>query len=131
MNELTSVIQRKARKVHYCSDCGRPILPGCEYLAVRGMQDGSFFYEKEHIHCDAAIRAYEARTSREVYYGRLDEVVEWLYETACPGCPHTGTCRNSGQDIFECTAALRRVLPPTVLSAALESVRKNIDIGGE
>jgi len=58
-------------------------------------------------------------------------VVTWLCAKACSECPQESSCRLAGQDIFGCTAALRRVLQPTVLHAALESVKANIDIEEE
>ncbi len=125
MNDLASITQRKAQKLHFCDDCGRPILRGCEYLSIHGQQNGKYFYKKEHIHCDAVVNAYCAETGREVFYGRLDSVVEWLRDSVCPGCIESGTCRRAGQDTFSCQIALRRVLPPTVLYAALQSVKEN------
>lgn len=130
MNEICSVTQRQAKKVHFCDVCGKPILPGSEYIAIRSAQDGRFWHNKEHIHCDALLDAYTRQTGLGLDYGRLDVVVTWLCAKACSECHHEHSCRLAGQDIFCCTAALRCVLPPTVLSAALESVRKNIDIGG-
>lgn len=53
MSEICSVIQRKAKKIHFCDVCGKPIIPGSEYLAIRSAQDGRFWHNKEHIHCDA------------------------------------------------------------------------------
>lgn len=131
MNEICSVTQRKAQKAHFCDVCGKPILPGSEYIAIRSAQDSRFWHNKEHIHCDALLDAYTRQTGLGLDYGRLDVVVTWLCAKACSECHHEHSCRFAGQDIFGCTVALRRVLPPTVLSAALESVRKNIDIGGE
>lgn len=125
MTELANVTQRRARKIHYCSDCGKPILPGSEYLSVKGMDCGQFFYEKEHIHCDALINAYCAANDREVFYDRLDEVVEWLRDTACTECLRAGECTRGGQDTFACTTALMKVLPPSLLFAALQSVRES------
>lgn len=129
MNEICSITQRKAKKAHFCDVCGKSIIPGSEYMDMRYAQDGLFWHSKEHIHCDALLDAYTRQTGLGPDYGRLDIVATWLCAKACSECPNESSCRLAGQDIFACTAALRRVLPPTVLSAALESVRKNIDVG--
>lgn len=125
MNELADITQRRAKKIHYCDDCGKPIMPGCEYLSIRGQENGRYFYKKEHIHCDAVINAYCAAKDCEVFYDRLDEVVEWLQATACPGCILAKDCNRCGLDTFCCIIALKRTLPPTVLSAAIMSVSAN------
>lgn len=131
MSEICSVIQRKARKTHFCDVCGKPIIPGSEYLAIKSAQDGRFWQNKEHIHCDALLDAYARQTGLELDFGRLDMVVSWLCANACSECLCENSCRLAGQDIFGCTAALRRVLQPTVLHSALESVKANIDIREE
>lgn len=131
MSEICSVIQRKAKKIHFCDVCGKPIIPGSEYLAIRSAQDGRFWHNKEHVHCDALLDAYTRQTGLGLDFGRLDMVVTWLCAKACSECPQESSCRLAGQDIFGCTAALRRVLQPTVLHAALESVKANIDIEEE
>ena len=128
MSEICSVIQRKAKKIHFCDVCGKPIIPESEYLAIRSAEDGRFWHNKEHIHCDALLDAYTRQTGLGLDFGRMDMVVTWLCAKACSECSHESSCRLAGQDIFGCTAALRRVLQPTVLHAAMESVRKNIDV---
>lgn len=129
MDEVINVTQCKARKMHYCMDCGRPILPGCEYMHTSGRKNGSFFSAREHIHCDAVINAFMQSTGHEVHYNKLDDVVGWLYENACWNCSENGVCRNRGQDIFRCSRALAAVLDPTILPAALLSVQKHRDAG--
>ena len=128
MSEICSVTQHKAKKNHFCDVCGKPIIPGSEYLAIRSTQDGRFWNIKEHIHCDALLNAYTKQTGLGIDFGRLDMVVAWLCAKACSECPIESTCRLAGQDIFTCSAALRRVLQPTVLHAAIESVKRNIRI---
>lgn len=127
MIDLCEVTQRRARKTHFCEVCGKPIVPGSEYISTKSLQEGRFVNVKEHIHCDAVLNAYTKATGAELYYGRMDEVVVWLRDEVCSECPHESTCRMAGQDIFACTYALRRVLQPTVLRAALESVKLNIE----
>lgn len=125
MNELVSITQHKARKVHYCNECRYPILRGCEYLSIYRRQDKNLLYKKTHIHCDAVINAYCTMTNREMVYDQLDAVVKWLRDAVCSGCAESGSCRRAGQDTFSCPIALRRVLPPTILHAALRSVEDN------
>lgn len=125
MSKPAEVTQRKAKKIHYCADCGKPILPGSEYICVHGRQNGGHFYRKEHIHCDAVINAYCGAMGCEVYYERLDGVVAWIRDEVCAKCADRESCGAGGQDTFSCSVVLRRVLAPTVLYAALQSVREN------
>lgn len=55
--ELCSYTFRKAKKPHLCDICGFEIVPGSEYISIRNTQDGKFWYNKEHIHCDALLEA--------------------------------------------------------------------------
>lgn len=46
----------KARKVHTCYECNRPITPGTKYEKITGLYcDGGFFELKTHLAC-AGIR---------------------------------------------------------------------------
>lgn len=58
MSETCYIIQRKAKKIHFCDARGKPIIPGSEYLVIRSAQDGRFWQNKEHIHCVALLDAY-------------------------------------------------------------------------
>jgi len=125
MREICDVTQRKARKAHACDVCGKAILPGSEYIHARSVQDSRYWYNKLHIHCDAVLEAYAKQAGKGVDYERLYEVGDWLFDTACCKCPQEGACRLTGQDILSCKSALMRILPPTTLRAALESVKQN------
>jgi len=59
----------KARKIHQCSFCGRPILPGCLYFNTKltpwdGVND-SFGTWKEHYPCHEVTERF---VSSEWYY---------------------------------------------------------------
>ena len=88
MSEICSVIQRKAKKIHFCDVCGKPIIPDSEYLAIRSAEDGRFWHNKEHIHCDALLDAYTRQTGLGLDFGRMDMVVTWLCAKACSECSH-------------------------------------------
>lgn len=124
MSEICSVTQRKAKKVHICDICGKRIYPGCEYISVRGGQDGRFWYNKQHIHCDAVAAAYT-----EEYGGieQVEDVADWLTGEVCVNCPERATCEAGKYDTFACEIVHKSVLPATLLAAARESVRRNDD----
>lgn len=124
MSEYVTFTQRRAQQTHTCNDCGLPILRGNEYISIRGQRGGRYFYRKTHIHCDAVINAYSAETGCEVDRSDLKAVVAWLRSRTCPGCINSQRCFRIGQDLFGCKVVLRRVLPPTVLSAALQSAQR-------
>lgn len=125
MRYIADTTQQKARKIHFCNDCGKPILPGCEYINTRISHNGKKVSKKEHIHCDAVINAYCAETGNEVCYERLDPVCKWICDEVCVKCKYADECTIGGQEMFSCRHVLTRILSPTVLSAALQSAKDN------
>lgn len=126
--ELCSYAFRRAKKPHSCDVCGFEIVPGSEYISVKSMQDGKFWYNKEHIHCDAILNAYTKKTCGEIEWGEYNRVLEWIHDEACSECGCSSACRREGKEIFNCTKVLRTVLSPTILPSAIESVKRNIRI---
>ena len=124
MGELCSITQRKAKKTHICNICGKRICPGSEYVFARSGQDGRFWYNKQHIHCDAIASAYT-----QEYGGieQVDNVIDWLIDKVCIVCPERVTCDAGMWDVFACEIIHKNVLPATLLAAAKESVRRNDD----
>lgn len=126
--ELCSYTFRKAKKPHSCDVCGFEIVPGSEYISIRSMQDGKFWHNKEHIHCDAILNAFTKQTCCEIEWGKYDSVLEWIHDEACSECPCVNDCKKDGMEIMNCTKVLRTVLSPTILPSAIESVKRNIRI---
>lgn len=123
MSEFLSRTQRQARMNHVCSICGNIIRKGAEYIAIRGRCKNGYWYEHQHIHCDAVICAYEKSTGSEVEYGRYEPVREWLYKNGCEGCPSELKCHaNYGKRVFGCKNALLEVLLMTHSNAAFRSI---------
>lgn len=43
-----------AKKVHYCDECGKAVLPGERYHRAVGTWEGNFFTNRACLHCSAA-----------------------------------------------------------------------------
>lgn len=125
MDKTAEVLQQKARINHFCADCGKPILRGCEYLKITWREGRKICHLKEHIHCDAVIAAYCVQHGCDMAPDKLDAVVKWLVDTVCINCKYGFECPLHGQELFSCRTILQSVLPPTFLGAALKSAHDN------
>lgn len=122
MTEICDVQQRRARKQHSCDVCGAAILPGSEYISFRSMQDGRFWYNKSHIHCDAILNAYIRENGMELGWNELDCVQDWIRDEVCSACSErSGGCMYFMGRLYCCERVIRQLVQPTVLHAALAS----------
>lgn len=131
MNGRYNIIQRRARGKHACDICGHLILPGCEYLTIKEVWKGRTEYHKSHIHCHAIADAYlKARGKDAEWSWETYRVITWMNDKACLFCPHEHSekCRARGRELFGCSRIMRMLLPLTVLPAALESIKANIEV---
>ncbi len=88
--EVYRVVERRARKGHWCSECGSPIFPGERYAYVSGIFDRSPFDERQCASCTLVIaewRAYVRATPGACdpcfAVGQLwDGIREWLANEA-------------------------------------------------
>lgn len=125
MSDFCERRQHRARKPHVCELCNRPILPGCEYILVKGKVEGQFSSYKAHIHCDAIIEDYVNDSMYDGYFD-TEEMVEQYIRKACSGCLERGEYDDECEvDPLFCEKAAQRALHPTVLAAAIESIRAN------
>ena len=118
MTVFCHVTQRKARKDYYCDLCGSEISAGCEYMSRKRQRAGIFWYERVHIHCDAAINAYCAMSGSEDEYA-LWEVRAWYKKHACAGCKD-----ECNTDPLNCPKAAGEMLPISVLGIAIDSMNE-------
>lgn len=125
MSDFCNRRQHKAKKPYACELCNRPILPGCEYVFVKGKTEGRFSSYKAHIHCDAIIEDYLTSPMYDGYFD-TEEMVEQYVHKACSNCPERGEYDNECEvDPLFCEKAVQRTLHPTVIAAAIESIRAN------
>ena len=131
MVDLFSERQLKARKRHVCHLCGRPILPGAEYIRAKWFDDG-FREVARHVHCDVLLNAIAPELSDQSEFTE-DEVTEILRDT-CAELHNNGKC--SDDDYNTCVDAdcygcylvqLARIASPVILRAAEKSVRENME----
>lgn len=124
MSEFIHVTQRKARKTHICDLCHEPILPGSEYIHTTGQGAEGFFTDRTHIHCDAIINDYTTDGAYDGYFD-VEEIKEQYARKGCAGCLKSGEYGDECEiDPVCCPEAAMRVLHPTVLPAALESIAR-------
>lgn len=119
MTVFCHVTQRKARKAYYCDMCGRVISSGCEYISRKRQKRGKFWYERVHIHCDAAIEDYCTLHGAEDDYA-LEDVKTWYKKHACAGCEDS-----CGIDPLNCPKAAGEMLPLNVLGRVFESMNES------
>lgn len=130
MSTLNEQRQLVARKRHICQLCGRPILPGKEYIRQKWF-DAGFCQASRHIHCDALLDAVSGDLSC-TYSFSCDEVTEILRDT-CAKLHDSGICSDddyedcTDPDCYSCYLVQRERLGinPTILNAAEKSVRDN------
>lgn len=125
MFDLQSINQRKARKRYECHLCGKAILPGNQYIHETFRGDDGFKTNRRHIHCDAMLYAYNSDYNCEGYYYE-NEVAETLWSEVCKQiCSEEQQDECDMDDLFACELCQRKVLHPSIIGAAIQSVRDN------
>lgn len=124
MGEILTMKQRKARKEHKCTLCGSPILPGREYMYYSWVNDCRISEGKFHIHCDAMLDVFMTEFCFDDEYD-YDDAACALREEGCEKVCTYEEREECTLDLFSCERCLRKLLPPTVLGAALRSVQEN------
>jgi ribosomal protein S27E len=128
MVQFQSIEQRKARKKHECHLCGKPILPGCEYIHENFKNEGGKITSlKRHIHCDAMLDAYNEKFNTEEFYDE-PEVLETIWQEVCKkicGEEQWEECFDDPSCMMSCELCQRELVHPSALGAAIQSVREN------
>lgn len=122
---IYTITQRKARKTHTCSICGRAVLPGREYIEFKSLDGNRYRFNRIHIHCDVLMNEYINQTGNMLEWDETDRLVEWLVTKACVVCERSDDCRRATNNCLSCDLAIRQVVAETMLNAALRSVREN------
>lgn len=125
MVDVQRIEQRKARKRYECHLCGKAILPGREYIYETFKGDDGFRTLRRHIHCDAMLHEYNTEYNGEEYYDD-NEVAETLWSELCKQlCNEDQQDECSMDDLFGCELCQRKLLPPSIIGAAIQSVKDN------
>lgn len=125
MVDVQRIEQRKARKRYECQLCGKAILPGREYIHETYKHDEGFRTVRRHIHCDAMLDAYNSEYNFDEYYDEC-EVSETLWSELCKQiCDKEQQDECSMDDLYACELCQRKLLPPSILGAAKQSVIDN------
>lgn len=125
MSELFTAVQRKAKKEYVCHICLELIPCGAEHIHRKGKIDGKFAESRMHIHCDALADEYAAKPYFDGYLNTA-EVQDWMQDEACKRCPKWDIDEHCEKNVFFCDEAMRKLLHPTVVSAAIESIKQSI-----
>ena len=128
MIEVQNIEQRKARKQYECHLCGKAIFPGRQYIYETFKGDNGFETLRRHIHCDAMLDMYNSEYNPEEYY--IDyEVTETLWDELCKQiCNEDQLDKCSMSDLYACELCQSKLLRPSILRAAIQSVKDNCDI---
>lgn len=123
-----SITQIAARKQYVCHMCGKIIFPGRQYILQKRKIDGRFKTLRRHIHCDAMLNAWvtDIRDPEQFWY-KEDEVAKDICAHVCTSeCNIPDTCLESLEQ-FSCEKCQEALLSPSVLGAAIQSVRDNLE----
>lgn len=71
--ELQSAMMQKARKLHTCDSCGRPIQPKDLYRRVKGRYEGDFYSSAYHTACAAQNHVLWDEHGNDMCYADLRE----------------------------------------------------------
>ena len=126
--------QRKARKEYLCQICGKGILPGKQYMYYSCMSGNRYLSFFCHIHCDAMLRAWDAKMRERNEETHLvnpldaDEMKADIQKNVCWICVklrERGTEMCSSEDITGCTNCIQAVIPDWLVGTAFDSVMEN------
>lgn len=127
MLEFTRTEQHRARRDYVCHLCGKTIRAGAEYIYEVSKYDGRLNDYRRHIHCDALLNAWAYKTGADEYED--SEIGTYLHDVVCSSCGLRGSGECAEETVFSCDTALVTLLRPTVLAAAMKSVRENEEGG--
>lgn len=127
MQEFYNIKQVKARKQYECQLCRASILPGREYVLEKMKIDGEFYTLRRHIHCDAILQVYIDKYCYEDCYDDED-VSDTIRREVCwkiCGNDQEDECSMIPSRPYSCEICLKKMLNPSVLGAAVQSVLDN------
>lgn len=73
-SQVLREVKRKARKVHRCEECRKPILPGEYYVVTSTLMDHSVSEYKNCLKCEKIATAHFAAERALGHYGGMYEL---------------------------------------------------------
>lgn len=125
MLEFQRVEQYRARKDYKCDLCGKTICKGRQYVYEVQKFYGDLQEIRRHIHCDALLDAYLCETGADEY--TADSVSDYACDLVCSGCQFGQEDECDKTPCFSCEIVHKALLTPTMLNAARQSVRENME----
>lgn|GEM_PF-3493604 len=130
---LIRVEQRKTRKRYTCQICGEDILPGSQRMIYTYKSGAGYITFSHHIHCDALLRTWDEKiriTDACSSAADADEMREDIWNLVCRDCEFRREFEPDGsfctpEDITGCPHCIKKVLPPSMTGAALDSIQEN------
>ena len=134
--KLVRTEQRKTRKRYTCQICCMDILPGSQRMLYTYKSSAGYITFSNHIHCDALLRAWDKKIrikdddAAPADATDAHEMREDIWKQVCSNCefrrefePDGSYC--SPEDIPHCPYCIQKVLPPSMVGAALDSLQEN------
>jgi hypothetical protein len=125
MLEFQRVEQYRARKDYQCDLCRETIRKGREYIYEVQKFDGFLQELRRHIHCDALLSACLDATGEYEY--DADGIACDIDELVCDACEYARDDECDKAPCFSCEIVQEALLTPTMLAAARQSVRENME----
>mgnify|MGYP004684398767 CR=1 FL=1 len=136
--------QNVARMRHWCHVCEKDIFPGSQYIRDTFREGKKHLVVCRHIHCDAMLSAWakECCNTKLIeehrHIGCEDLMQAWVRDRVCCNCENgylsnvvylgdqdQKDCFSNVRDIVTCKQCIDKILPPSVVGAALQSIREN------
>lgn len=125
MLEFIRKEQYRAKKDYTCHLCGETIRKGREYIYEVNKWEGMVNDYRRHIHCDALLDAWAAETGDDEYTDT--EISEYICDRVCSRCVCGEEDECDKAPCFSCEIVQEALLTPTMLAAARQSVRENME----
>ena len=121
--------QSIARTRHICHVCTKDILPGSQYIRDTFREGKKHLAVCRHIHCDAMLSAWakeccSTKLIEEHQHVCCEDIMQaWVRDQVCRNCEKD--CPSDVGDIVTCKRCIDKILPPSVVGAALQSIRES------
>lgn len=121
--------QNVAKTRHICHVCTKDILPGSQYIRDTFREGKKHLAACRHIYCDAMLSAWakeccSTKLIEEHQHICCEDLMQaWIRDQVCCNCKKD--CLSNVGDIVTCKQCIDKILPPSVVGAALQSIREN------
>lgn len=121
--------QNVARMRHWCHVCEKDIFPGSQYIRDTFGEGKKHLTVCRHIHCDAMLSEWakeccSTKLIEEHKHICCEDLMQaWVRDRVCCNCKKD--CLSNVGDIVTCKQCIDKILPPSVVGAALQSIRES------